>query len=686
MTYTLSSRILLLLQSAKDAFLHLTPIYQIRSPILFIVYISSILATLNFLAGLISPQTESAFFTLSVAIVLWLTVLFANFAEAIADNRAKAQAKQMRNTRGNLIAKKLPDASHINNIRRIPACELKKHDIILVEAGDYIPADGEVIDGVASVDESAVTGESAPVIREPSSSERSTVTCSTQVLSDWIIVRVSANQGEGYIDYLNGMIEGTHRQKTPNEIALEVFLIATTIGFLITCTTLYAFSLFGTLQTHLGNPIGLTTLIGLMICLTPTTIGGLLSAIGIAGMNRLMKANVIATSGRAIEAAGDVTTLLLDKTGTITYGNRQAVTFYPAPGISMESLIYAALIASVADETPEGRSIVDLSEKRHNMVVSTPPHGAVFIPFSADTRLSGVQVNGTTILKGAEDAIEDHITKMKASVPKEVREQTDLISRQGGTPLLVAEGARVLGVIHLKDIIKSGIKERISYLRIIGVKTVMITGDNPLTAAAIAAESGVDDFISQAIPETKLALIRKLQDNGEVVAMVGDGSNDAPALAQADVAIVMNSGSQAAKDASNMVDLDSNPTKLLEIVKIGKQLLMTRGTITTFSLTSDIAKYAAIIPAAFVSTYPVLGNLNVMNLSTPQNAILSSLIFNAFIIILLTPLAIRGVPFKPVNSDTLLRHNLFIYGLGGLITPFIGIKLIDILLSLFLGR
>ena len=574
----------------------------------------------------------------------------------------------------------------------VSASVLRRGDLVLVEAGSYIPGDGEVVEGVASVDESAVTGESAPVIRE-SGGDRSAVTGGTRVLSDWLIIRVTANPGEAFLDRMISMVEGAKRQKTPNEIALDILLAALTIVFLLACATLLPYSLYSVKAAGQGTPITLTVLVALLVCLIPTTIGGLLSAIGIAGMDRMIQANVIAMSGRAVEAAGDVDVLLLDKTGTITLGNRQATAFLPASGVTHERLADATQLASLADETPEGRSIVVLAKEKHGIRErDVTALGAAFVPFTAQTRMSGVDLGGKQIRKGAMDTVTKYVEQMGGSVPPDVRSAAEEIARTGGTPLVVAEAAdragerrsdgqaRVLGVIQLKDVVKGGIKERFLELRRMGIKTVMITGDNHLTAAAIAAEAGVDDFLAEATPEAKLKLIREYQSGGRLVAMTGDGTNDAPALAQADVAVAMNTGTQAAKEAGNMVDLDSNPTKLIEIVEIGKQLLMTRGSLTTFSLANDVAKYFAIIPAAFASTYPALGTLNVMRLATPQSAILSAVIFNALIIVALIPLALRGVKYVPAGAEKVLRNNLLVYGLGGLVAPFPGIKLIDMLL------
>ncbi|WP_157110091.1 potassium-transporting ATPase subunit KdpB [Thermanaeromonas toyohensis] len=659
-----------LLPAAKDAFLKLNPRFQWRNPVMFVVEIGALLTTFFTFRDLLAGMKEAINLNLQLTLWLWLTVLFANFAEALAEGRGKAQAAALRRTRKETVAKKLVDGQ----IKKIPASELRKGDIVLVEAGDIIPGDGEVIEGIASVDESAVTGESAPVIRE-SGGDRSSVTGGTRVLSDWIKVRITANPGETFLDRMISLVEGAKRQKTPNEIALTILLVALTIIFLLAVATLEAFALYS------GTWASIPVLIALLVCLIPTTIGGLLSAIGIAGMDRLLKRNVLAMSGRAVEAAGDVDVLLLDKTGTITLGNRMATSFIPAPGVSEEVLADAAQLASLADETPEGRSIVVLAKNKFNLRErDLSSLRATFVPFSAHTRMSGVNIEGREIRKGAVDAIEAYVQKQGGALPEEVKATVEKVAREGGTPLVVAEGAKVLGVIYLKDVVKGGIKERFAQLRRMGIKTVMITGDNPLTAAAIAAEAGVDDFLAEATPEAKLKLIREYQAKGHMVAMTGDGTNDAPALAQADVGVAMNTGTQAAKEAGNMVDLDSNPTKLLEIVEIGKQLLMTRGALTTFSVANDVAKYFAIIPALFATTYPELKALNIMGLATPASAILSAVIFNALIIIALIPLALRGVAYRPLGANAILRQNLLIYGLGGLIAPFIGIKLIDLFL------
>ena len=668
-----------------DAFRKLNPTMQWRNPVMFVVYVGSILTTILWVQALGSQGEASAGFILAVALWLWFTVLFANFAEALAEGRSKAQAASLRGLKQEAWAKKLLEPHFGAKWKMYQANDLRKGDVILVQANEMIPADGEVIEGVASVDESAITGESAPVIRE-SGGDFSAVTGGTRVLSDWIVVRVSVNPGETFVDRMIAMVENAKRQKTPNEIALTILLVALTIIFLVVTVTLLPFSMFGVDVAQAGTPVSITVLIALLVCLIPTTIAGLLSAIGVAGMSRMMQANVIATSGRAVEAAGDVDVLLLDKTGTITLGNRQASSFLPAYGISEAELADVAQLASLADETPEGRSIVVLAKQRFQLrerdIHALDAH---FVHFSANTRMSGVDMAERRIRKGAAEAIKKHVEALGGSFPRSVTERVDEVSRRGSTPLVVAESskgeARVLGVIELKDIVKGGIKERFAELRKMGIKTIMVTGDNRITAAAIAAEAGVDDFLAEATPEAKLALIRQYQAEGRLVAMTGDGTNDAPALAQADVAVAMNSGTQAAKEAGNMVDLDSNPTKLIEVVETGKQMLMTRGSLTTFSIANDIAKYFAIIPAAFVTTYPQLAALNVMGLASPTSAILSAVIFNALIIVFLIPLALKGVKYRPLGAATLLRQNLAIYGLGGVIVPFIGIKAIDLLIA-----
>jgi K+-transporting ATPase ATPase B chain len=671
-------------QATLHSFGRLTPRYQLRNPVMFTVFIGAIITSILLVYNMITPQGEPSWFITAITFWLWFTVIFANFAEAIAEGKGKAQAANLKATRRDVPAKKLANANDRSKYQTISANDLRKDNIILVEAGDIIPGDGQVIQGIASVDESAITGESAPVIRE-SGGDRDGVTGGTHVLSDWIVVRIISNPGESFLDKMIALVEGAQRQKTPNEIALSILLAAMTIIFLLACATLLPFSLFSIERAGQGTPVSITVLIALLVCLAPTTIGGLLSAIGIAGMNRLIQANVIATSGRAVEAAGDVNILLLDKTGTITYGNRQAVAFFPADGVSIAQLAEAAMLSSAADETPEGKSIVALACTKHGITEKNSSDlEATFIPFSAETRVSGITLGNRKILKGSGDAIITYITSLGGKVPEAMTRQADTIGRQGGTPLMVADGDKMLGVIQLKDVVKTGIKARLAELRAMGIKSVMVTGDNPLTAAAIASEAGVDDFIAQATPEAKLKYIRKMQEGGELVAMVGDGTNDAPALAQADVAVAMNSGTQAAKEAGNMVDLDSDPTKLIEIVEIGKQLLMTRGSLTTFSIANDVAKYFAIIPAAFVSTYPALAALNIMHLASPMSAILSAVIFNALIIIFLVPLALKGVKYRPIGASGLLRYNMAVYGLGGVIVPFIGIKIIDVFLQ-FIG-
>ncbi len=659
-----------------DALRKLHPQTMARNPVMFVVLVGSVLTTWALVRGQITGVGDLRF-ELQITAWLWLTVLFANFAEAMAEGRGKAQADTLRRARTDTVAFREDADGHV---APVPAPELRKGDVVRVAAGHVVPADGEVIEGVATVDESAITGESAPVIRE-SGGDRSAVTGGTRVLSDSIRVRITANPGETFIDRMIALVEGAQRQKTPNEIALNILLAGLTIVFLIAVVTLHPLALYS------GAPQSLFVLIALLVCLIPTTIGGLLSAIGIAGMDRLVQHNVLAMSGRAVEAAGDVHTLLLDKTGTITLGNRQASEFLPLPGVSETELAEAALMASLPDETPEGRSIVALARDQYRIRPREWSTDEVaFVPFTAQTRMSGVdlQVGASTlrrIRKGAGDAIQRWVTSTGGSVPDELRGNVERIARGGGTPLVVADGARVLGVIHLKDIVKTGLRERFLHLRAMGIRTVMITGDNPLTAAAIAAEAGPDDFLAQATPEDKMTLIKREQGDGKLVAMTGDGTNDAPALAQADVGVAMNSGTQAAKEAGNMVDLDSNPTKLIEIVEIGKQLLITRGALTTFSIANDVAKYFAIIPAMFVGALPALAALNVMGLRTPQSAILSAVIFNALIIVALVPLALRGVRYRPAGAAALLRRNLLLYGVGGVIVPFIGIKAIDVILT-----
>jgi potassium-transporting ATPase ATP-binding subunit len=670
-------------QALWDAFKKLSPQSQIKNPVMFVVWIGSILTTILFFQALGGEGEAPTGFILSISLWLWFTVLFANFAEALAEGRSKAQAASLRAAKKTVLAKKLREPHRDAKVDLLPGTDLRRGDVVLVEAGDMIPADGEVIEGVASVNESAITGESAPVIRE-AGGDFNAVTGGTTVLSDWLVVRVTVNPGEAFIDRMIAMVEGAKRQKTPNEIALTILLVAMTIVFLLATVTLLPYSLYSVDAAKAGQPVTITTLVALLVCLIPTTIGGLLSAIGVAGMGRMMQKNVIATSGRAVEAAGDVDVLLLDKTGTITLGNRQATQFFPAGGVTERELADAAQLASLADETPEGRSIVVLAKQKFDMRErDIHALGATFVHFSAHTRMSGVNLDARQIRKGASDSIRDHVKSLGGDFPANVQMLVDDAARRGSTPLVVADGSKVLGVVELKDIVKGGIKERFAELRRMGIKTVMITGDNRLTAAAIAAEAGVDDFLAEATPEAKLKLIREHQAQGRLVAMTGDGTNDAPALAQADVAVAMNTGTQAAKEAGNMVDLDSNPTKLIEIVETGKQMLMTRGALTTFSIANDVAKYFAIIPAAFVSTYPALAALNVMHLATPASAILSAVIFNALIIVALIPLALKGVKYRPIGANILLRDNLLVYGLGGVIVPFVGIKLIDQILVAF---
>ncbi len=669
-----------------SAFGKLDPRVQWRNPVMFVVYVGSILTTVLWVQALGGAGEAPQSFILAIAVWLWFTVLFANFAEAMAEGRSKAQASSLRGMKRKVIAKKLEQPRHGSPWHPQEAEELRKGAVVLVEAGDVIPLDGEAIEGVASVDESAITGESAPVIRE-SGGDFASVTGGTRVLSDWLVVRVGVNPGESFLDRMIAMVEGAKRQKTPDEIALTILLVALTIVFLVVTVTLLPFSIFSVEAAKLGTPVTITVLIALLVCLIPTTIGALLSAIGVAGMSRMMAANVIATSGRAVEAAGDVDVLLLDKTGTITLGNRQASAFVPAQGVTEQALADAAQFASMADETPEGRSITVLAKQKFNLRErELTAQKTSFVPFTAQTRMSGVDIEAADgsvrqLRKGAGDAIRKHVETLGGSFPADVQAAADAVARKGSTPLVVSDGARVLGVVELKDIVKGGIKERFAELRRMGIKTVMITGDNRLTAAAIAAEAGVDDFLAEATPEAKLKMIRDYQADGRLVAMTGDGTNDAPALAQADVAVAMNTGTQAAKEAGNMVDLDSNPTKLLEIVETGKQLLMTRGSLTTFSIANDVAKYFAIIPAAFATTYPQLQALDVMQLRSPSSAILSAVIFNAIVIVFLIPLALKGVAYRAIGAAALLRRNVLVYGVGGLLVPFVGIKAIDLLLS-----
>ncbi len=654
-----------------DSLVKLDPRNMMKNPVMFVVEVGSVATSILLVRDVL--QHQGAFgFNLQITLWLWFTVLFANFAEAMAEGRGKAQADSLRKARAETIANRLlPDGK----TEQIASSKLRAGDLVRVIASEFIPSDGEILEGVASVDESAITGESAPVIRE-AGGDRSAVTGGTRVLSDWLKIKITCNPGETFLDRMIALVEGAERQKTPNEIALNILLAGLTIIFLLAVVTLQPFAIYS------GSPQTVFVLVSLLVCLIPTTIGGLLSAIGIAGMDRLVQHNVLAMSGRAVEAAGDVNTLLLDKTGTITLGNRQASEFVPAPGITAAQMADAAQLSSLADETPEGRSIVVLAKERYSLRGrELGSHEATFIPFTAQTRMSGVDMDGREIRKGAVDAITKYLTQHGTMLPKEIQAAVETIARSGGTPLVVAENRRALGVIHLKDIVKGGMRERFDQLRAMGIKTVMITGDNPLTAAAIAREAGVDDFLAEATPKDKMDLIRSEQKQGKLVAMTGDGTNDAPALAQADVGVAMNTGTQAAKEAGNMVDLDSNPTKLIEIVEIGKQLLMTRGALTTFSIANDVAKYFAIIPAMFAATFPVLNTLNIMQLKTPQSAILSAVIFNALIIVALIPLALRGVKYRPMGAAVLLRRNLWIYGVGGIIVPFVGIKLIDMLIT-----
>jgi K+-transporting ATPase ATPase B chain len=670
----------LLRNAIVDSFRRMTPRYQWRNPVMFVVYIGSILTTILWLQALAGNGEAPAGFILAVTLWLWVTLVFANFAEAIAEGRSKAQAASLKSARRDTMAKKLAHPRRDASQTTVSSSTLRKGDLVLVVQGDLVPGDGEVIEGAASIDESAITGESAPVIRA-AGSDFNTVTGGTRVLSDWIVVRINVNPGEAFLDRMIGMVEGAKRQKTPNEIALTILLVAMTLVFLLATVTLLPYSLYSVDVAKSGTPVTITVLVALLVCLIPTTIGGLLSAIGVAGMGRMMRANVIATSGRAVEAAGDCDVLLLDKTGTITFGNRQASAIHPVAGVAGQQLAEATLLASLGDETPEGKSIVVYVKRAWGVLPQTlEPGQFTIVPFSAQTRMSGVNYRGREIRKGALDAIRDWVIAQGGAIAAEVDTRVEDVARRGSTPLVVAEGRHVLGVIELKDIVKTHIKERFAELRRMGIKTIMITGDNKLTAASIAAEAGTDDFLAEVTPEAKLKLIREIQAQGKLVAMTGDGTNDAPALAQADVAVVMNSGTQAAKEAGNMVDMDSNPTKLIEIVEIGKQLLMTRGALTTFSIANDVAKYFAIIPAAFASTYPVLDALNVMHLATPSSAILSAVIFNALIIPALIPLALRGVKYRPVGAASILRRNMLIYGVGGIALPFVGIKLIDVLL------
>ena len=670
-------------RAIKDSFVKLNPKTQVQNPVMLLVYISAILTSGLWIVSLFGLKDASSGYTLAIAVILWFTCIFANFAEAIAEGRGKAQADALRASKKDVEAHKIPSADKKEQITAVSSALLKKGDIVIVKAGEQIPGDGEVIEGAASVDESAITGESAPVIRE-AGGDRSAVTGGTTVLSDWIVVRITSEAGESFLDKMIAMVEGASREKTPNEIALQIFLVALSIIFILVTVSLYTYSIFSAKQAGIENPTSVTTLVALLVCLAPTTIGALLSAIGIAGMSRLNQANVLAMSGRAIEAAGDVDILMLDKTGTITLGNRKASAFIPVDGASEQELADAAQLSSLADETPEGRSVVILAKEKFNIRGrELSDKNMTFIPFTAKTRMSGVDYDGNEIRKGAADTMEKYVTESGGVYSEECDRIVKEIANKGGTPLVVAKNHKILGVIHLKDIIKQGVKEKFADLRKMGIKTIMITGDNPMTAAAIAAEAGVDDFLAEATPEGKLQMIRDFQSKGHLVAMTGDGTNDAPALAQADVAVAMNTGTQAAKEAGNMVDLDSSPTKLIDIVRIGKQLLMTRGSLTTFSIANDVAKYFAIIPALFMGLYPGLSALNIMGLHSPQSAVLSAIIYNALIIIALIPLALKGVKYREVPAGKLLSRNLLIYGLGGLAAPFIFVKLIDMLLVLF---
>ena len=670
-------------RAIKDSFVKLNPKTQVQNPVMLLVYISAILTSGLWIVSLFGLKDASSGYTLAIAVILWFTCIFANFAEAIAEGRGKAQADALRASKKDVEAHKIPSADKKEQITAVSSALLKKGDIVIVKAGEQISGDGEVIEGAASVDESAITGESAPVIRE-AGGDRSAVTGGTTVLSDWIVVRITSEAGESFLDKMIAMVEGASRKKTPNEIALQIFLVALSIIFILVTVSLYTYSIFSAKQAGIDNPTSVTTLVALLVCLAPTTIGALLSAIGIAGMSRLNQANVLAMSGRAIEAAGDVDILMLDKTGTITLGNRKANAFIPVDGVSEQDLADAAQLSSLADETPEGRSVVILAKEKFNIRGrELSDKNMTFIPFTAKTRMSGVDYHGNEIRKGAADTMEKYVTESGGIYSEECDRIVKEIANKGGTPLVVAKNHKILGVIHLKDIIKQGVKEKFADLRKMGIKTIMITGDNPMTAAAIAAEAGVDDFLAEATPEGKLQMIRDFQSKGHLVAMTGDGTNDAPALAQADVAVAMNTGTQAAKEAGNMVDLDSSPTNLIDIVRIGKQLLMTRGSLTTFSIANDIAKYFAIIPALFMGLYPGLSALNIMGLHSPQSAVLSAIIYNALIIIALIPLALKGVKYREVPAGKLLSRNLLIYGLGGLVAPFIFVKLIDMLLVLF---
>ncbi len=671
----------MLTDAVRQSLAKLAPAVQVRNPVMFVVYIGALSTTALWVLGFFGIRDESLGYTLTISLILWVTVLFANFAEAVAEGRGRAQAESLRKTRRDVRAKRLKSASDVTEYESVLSKDLRKGDIVYVGCGDQIPMDGEVIEGAASVDESAITGESAPVIRE-SGGDRSAVTGGTTLVSDWLVIRITAEAGETFIDKMIAMVEGASRKKTPNEIALQILLAALTIIFLIVCATLLPFSDFARRQAGTGSAISITNVVALLVCLAPTTIGALLSSIGIAGMSRLNRANVLAMSGRAIEAAGDVDVLLLDKTGTITFGNRQASEFIPLTGIGAQELADAAQLSSLADETPEGRSIAVLAKERFG-IRGRQLAGlrARFVGFSAKTRMSGIDLGGMRIRKGAADAVKSFVVQAGGSYPDECDEIVRRVAGEGGTPLVVARDTSVLGVVYLKDIVKNGVRERFEDLRAMGIRTIMITGDNPITAAAIAAEAGVDDFLAEATPEAKLTLIREYQSAGHLVAMTGDGTNDAPALAQADVAVAMNTGTQVAKEAGNMVDLDSNPTKLIDIVRIGKQLLMTRGSLTTFSVANDVAKYFAIIPVLFFGIYPGLSALNFMGLTSTASSILSAIIYNALIIVVLIPLALRGVRYRETSAGNLLKRNLRVYGLGGIAAPFVAIKLIDMILT-----
>ncbi|MCD7990936.1 MAG: potassium-transporting ATPase subunit KdpB [Clostridia bacterium] len=668
-------------RALKDSFIKLNPRTQIKNPVMFMVFVSAILTFVMFLFSLADIRDAAPGYILAISVILWFTALFGNFAEAIAEGRGKAQADALRAGRKDTMASRIPSAECKSEVTRVKSTDLRKGDLVCVKAGEQIPADGDVVEGAASVDESAITGESAPVIRE-SGGDRSAVTGGTTVISDWIVVRVSSNPGEGFMDKMIAMVEGASRKKTPNELALQIFLVALSIIFVLVTMSLYSYCMFSSVEAGAANPTSITNLVALLICLAPTTIGALLSAIGIAGMSRLNQANVLAMSGRAIEAAGDVDTLLLDKTGTITLGNRQADAFIPVDGNKEMELADAAQLSSLADETPEGRSIVVLAKERFGIRARNMEElQASFVPFTAKTRMSGIDYKGNEIRKGAADAIKAYVARHGGTFSRECEDIVKRIANQGGTPLVVAKNGRVMGAVELKDIVKQGVKEKFADLRKMGIRTIMITGDNPLTAASIAAEAGVDDFLAEATPEAKLDMIRDYQAKGHLVAMTGDGTNDAPALAQADVAVAMNTGTQAAKEAGNMVDLDSSPTKLIEIVKIGKQLLMTRGSLTTFSIANDVAKYFAIIPALFMGLYPGLSALNIMGLHSANSAVFSAIIYNALIIVALIPLALKGVRYREVSAARMLSGNLLVYGLGGIIIPFIAIKAIDVLIT-----